>query len=154
MGKSNSTLPSVPRAATSNGAQAIRGTVSTAGDVGVRKTTKNMNHWLELPVGPSLNDKFVSRTFRVSREWHAYLKTVRVLARAQNAVKIDGPVEMSIKWYRSAKRGDIDSKLKCLLDALEGVCYEDDAQIQKITVERSDYESKNPRLVVNVRPFV
>lgn len=57
----------------------------------------------------------------------------------------DAELELSIKWYRKSLRGDIDGILKVLLDALQGILYENDSQIMKLTVEKL-HDKKNPRI--------
>ena len=49
------------------------------------------------------------------------------------------PVEVSIVLYPRDKRLlDIDNICKCILDSLQGYLYEDDQQVWKLTVERSE----------------
>jgi Holliday junction resolvase RusA-like endonuclease len=56
------------------------------------------------------------------------LRTVSAEAR------LAGAVEMVIDIYRPSRRGDIDNRLKLLLDALQGVAYANDAQVTRLTV--------------------
>lgn len=46
-----------------------------------------------------------------------------------------GPLEIEIKIY-GPPRADIDNIAKGILDSLNRVAYQDDRQVQKITVER------------------
>lgn len=64
---------------------------------------------------------------------------------------IAGDVKMDIIWYRKTKRGDIDSKLKTLLDSFNGYLYKDDSQITDLHIVRNDTDKKNPRMEVTVR---
>jgi len=51
----------------------------------------------------------------------------------------DQPVEMSILLHPRDKRLlDIDNCCKAILDSLQGYMYEDDQQVWKLTVERSE----------------
>ncbi len=65
------------------------------------------------------------------------------------AKPVTGPVELSVRVYRPAKRGDLDNSLKVLLDALKGVAYVDDKQVKKIVAEQFD-DPSNPRVEIEV----
>jgi len=64
----------------------------------------------------------------------------------------DDLLELNIKWYRKALRGDIDAILKCFLDALEGILWENDSQIMKITIEKL-HDKNNPRIELECIKF-
>jgi Holliday junction resolvase RusA-like endonuclease len=63
---------------------------------------------------------------------------------------LSGDVALSIIWYRGAKRGDLDNRLKVVLDSLSGVAYVDDRQIVQLTATRED-RPRRPGLYVEVR---
>lgn len=115
--------------------------------------------WLVVPVGPSVNRKFISRMFVVSKEWREYGKVVAEAAKEEKITPIPKPteVEVWVRWYRSkmqvSRNSDADSRVKALLDALEGVAYENDNQIKEFHVKREDTDTKNPRMVVNIKPW-
>lgn len=44
---------------------------------------------------------------------------------------------------------DLDNHLKIVFDALTGVVWEDDKQIQEMTI-RKDYDKENPRVELDV----
>jgi len=51
----------------------------------------------------------------------------------------DKPVEVSIILYPRDKRLlDIDNICKCVLDSMNGIIYDDDQQVWKLTVERGE----------------
>ena len=51
----------------------------------------------------------------------------------------DKPVEVSIILYPRDKRLlDIDNVCKCVLDSMNGIIYDDDQQVWKLTVERGE----------------
>lgn len=52
-------------------------------------------------------------------------------------------------FYRPAKRGDLDNRIKILLDALEGIAFENDSQIIEIHARRFD-DKLNPRVSIVV----
>jgi len=60
------------------------------------------------------------------------------------------PVSVTIALYFGDKRArDIDNYHKLSLDALSGIVYADDSQIQKMTVEKF-YDKENPRIEIEV----
>lgn len=62
----------------------------------------------------------------------------------------DEDIEIYIDFYfPTAHRRDIDNYFKIVLDSLEGVVYEDDSQIQKMTVTK-DIDRDNPRVEITV----
>lgn len=99
---------------------------------------------LTLPVPPSANKYWIYARNRVmtSPEARAYKDAVRLLTRID---MISGPVAVNVSVYRPAKRGDLDNYLKIMLDALQGVLYEDDRQITEIHAFRYD-DKDNPRV--------
>lgn len=104
-------------------------------------------------MAPSLNHRYVSRNFVLSKEWRDYKATVAEICQAYKITPLLGDVFMSIKWYRARKQGDCDGKIKAVQDALEGWAYENDKQIKTLRITRSDEERDNPRMVVHVRPW-
>lgn len=59
-------------------------------------------------------------------------------------------VRVHIRLYFGDKRvRDIDNYGKILLDSMTGIIYEDDGQIQKMTVEKF-YDKNNPRIEVTI----
>ena len=83
--------------------------------------------------------------------------------RAENAVKmhaklggvhpLHGPVSVELRFYRSNRRRcDLDNLSKLVLDALNGIAYRDDAQIEHLDA-RKDYDPENPRTEITIEPF-
>lgn len=101
---------------------------------------------LELPIPPSVNNywKYTGRRVVTSPEARVYKQAIKLLV-PQNLIK--GRVALNISVYRPAKRGDLDNYLKCLLDSLEGVLYENDSQVTEIHAFRYD-DKDNPRVHV------
>jgi len=63
---------------------------------------------------------------------------------------VTGDVTVYIKLYFGTKRkADIDNFGKLLLDSLTGIVWEDDSQIQKMTVEKH-YDKLNPRIEIDI----
>jgi Holliday junction resolvase RusA-like endonuclease len=69
------------------------------------------------------------------------------VAKIVTAGPIIGPVMLKLAFYRPRKSGDLDGRLKVLLDALQGVLYLDDKQVEEIHAYRFD-DKKNPRAEV------
>lgn len=59
-------------------------------------------------------------------------------------------VEVKAIFYFGRKQGDLDNRLKILLDALQGRAYVNDKQISTILAYRG-YDKANPRVLVEVK---
>lgn len=79
-------------------------------------------------------------SFKVGRgrfyETHTY-KDYKLMVRAKVQPKpLKGSVKLQVDFY--IKRDcDIDGRLKCLLDALNGIYYDDDRQITELIVTKN-----------------
>lgn len=100
-----------------------------------------------LPIPPLLNRlyKVSGGRFYKSSAAAVYKKECHYIIHSVQKHPTDAELELNIKWYRKALRGDIDGILKCFLDALEGLIWEKDSQIMKITIEKL-HDKKNPRI--------
>jgi Holliday junction resolvase RusA-like endonuclease len=65
--------------------------------------------------------------------------------------KIAGDVEVAVIWYRAKRQGDVDNRLKPLLDALKDVAFGDDAAVARLSIERIDSPDVRPCMVVAIR---
>lgn len=54
-----------------------------------------------------------------------------------------------ILFFKDKRRRDVDNYNKLVLDSLEGVVYEDDKQIQKLTVEKR-ISAEDPRIEIKI----
>jgi crossover junction endodeoxyribonuclease RusA len=82
----------------------------------------------------------------------AFRHAVRMIAMMQGVTPLVGPVAVFLDVYRPRRRGDLDNILKATLDALNGIAYRDDDQVEQITAQR--YEDKRaPRVEVSVVPL-
>ena len=52
------------------------------------------------------------------------------------------------KRLGSRSYGDIDNHVKAVLDALNGVCYRDDAQVIRLVAEKKDMKEEGVEIVV------
>jgi crossover junction endodeoxyribonuclease RusA len=67
-----------------------------------------------------------------------------------NSARLAGSVELNVLMYFGDERKrDIDAYLKIVLDALSGIVYEDDSQIEAMHVYKS-VEKSNPRIEIQV----
>lgn len=103
---------------------------------------------LTLPVPPPLNHRMViiRGRFVKSQKDRAYKTTVGKIAHGSAMLTDD--LFMDVIWYRARRAGDIDGRLKPLLDSLTGVCYLDDKQIKKLHIRIDDTQKNNPRMDV------
>lgn len=95
---------------------------------------------LVLPVPPSANvwwRKWKNRMV-LSAEARQYKADMRLLVRGQKCIVAPAPVRVTVRWFRARKSGDLDKRLGVLLDALQGVCYENDSQIVELHAYRAD----------------
>jgi Holliday junction resolvase RusA-like endonuclease len=110
--------------------------------------------FLVVPEPPSLNEKYINRQFIVSEAWRNYRPMVQKMCMAERMKPFIGEVAVKINWYYAGRIKDIDSKLKCLFDALESRdgnfgAYKNDNQIGELVVNRE--ESKEPRMVLSIK---
>lgn len=62
---------------------------------------------------------------------------------------IDGDVSFSVRLFRPQRRGDLDNRLKVLIDSLNGIAWNDDSQVVEIHAYLDD-DKRNPRAVVTI----
>lgn len=120
----------------------------------VRKAGEDTNWQIMrfvLPMPPSANRYW--RNYRgvvvVSEEARAYKAGVGESAKEQGAFVLSCPVAVYVDVYRSRKAGDLDNRLKVVLDALKGVAFEDDKQVVEIHARRFD-DAKNGRIEITI----
>lgn len=60
-------------------------------------------------------------------------------ARSAKVKLSDKPIEIHITWHRKTAKsaGDLDNRLKVVIDSLNGIAYLDDKQIVRIIAEKS-----------------
>ena len=108
---------------------------------------------LVLPEPPSANRywRHVGRNVVLSAEAKAYRDTVfNAYLTANRHQRIAFPtqaVEVRLEWHRGAKRGDLDNRIKQVLDSLRGLAYKDDKQIAAITAVRYEAPKQGKLLV-------
>lgn len=104
---------------------------------------------LVLPFPPSANRYW--RMFRghmvISAEAKAYKAAVRNNAQFRGSRPVAGKVHISLAYYRPRQSGDLDNRIKIMLDSLEGILFVNDSQVVDIrALQRHD--KKNPRVEI------
>lgn len=106
---------------------------------------------ITLPEPPSANRYW--RTYRgkvvPSTEAKRYKAAVALLASRSKPIPAGTPCSVLIRWYRGIRSGDLDNRIKVLLDALKGLAFEDDGQVVELHAYRHD-DAGNPRVEVDV----
>ena len=95
---------------------------------------------LVLPEPPSANRYWRharGRTY-VSPEAEAYRLVVMAAWWKAKVKPLGCAVAVTLTWYRGRKSGDLDNRIKQVLDALQGLAYENDSQIVEIHAYRID----------------
>ena len=100
---------------------------------------------VRLPYPPSTNRMWRIYNGRsvLSAEGAAFKRAAAWAAKAAGAQVLTGPVQVSMKLHpRTTAKGtasgtvlDLDNALKCPLDALQGVAYENDKQVKRLAIE-------------------
>lgn len=96
-----------------------------------------MKFTLDYP--PSVNNYWTrtKRGMRLTDEARAYKKAVDWQLKAMRLTKLTGKLKGVFKVYPpDRRRRDLDNVLKALLDATEGIAFDDDYQIHVLVVER------------------
>lgn len=106
---------------------------------------------LILPYPPTVNHMYrrARGHLTLTPEALAFRHAVRMIAMVQAVTPITGPVAVFLNVYRPRRRGDLDNILKATLDALQGVAYRDDDQVEQISAVRYD-DKQAPRVEVSV----
>ena len=107
---------------------------------------------LTLPYPPSANRYW--RNYRgitvTSEDALAYKAEVGYIARSRGVQPLHGPVCLTLEMYRPRRSGDLDNRLKCLIDSLNGIAWGDDSQITEIHAYRYDDKAR-PRVEVEIK---
>lgn len=108
------------------------------------------NRWWRQTVIPAAKGRPARAMTYLSEEAREYKADAAVLVRT---TPIDGPVRVSLDWFRGRAAGDLDKRIGVILDALQGRFYHNDAQIVELRARRFDDKGK-ARIVVRVDPVV
>lgn len=116
-------------------------------------TTASGGYTFTLPVLDSANAtwRHVGHRTLLAASHRAALRNTRALF--AHVRPLQGECDVSIRWYRAARVGDTDNRIKPVLDVLTQVAYADDKQVRRVSCERIDDPTSPARLVVRVEPF-
>ena len=108
---------------------------------------------MEIEPIPQARARFGGGRCYESSRLREYKNTIAKLAKAKGAEKLQGALSVSIKLYRKFKAtsrrfGDFDNLAKAVCDSLNGVCYDDDSQIVRCTVEK--IQSATPKIEIEI----
>lgn len=84
----------------------------------------------------------------ISDEAKQYKRFVADVAGLKTPIYSD--VAVTVKVFRPQRSGDLDNRLKCLLDSLRGVVFADDKQVVEIHAFRFE-DPKRPRVEVEIK---
>lgn len=85
----------------------------------------------------------------VSTEAQEYKAEVAALCQVAGLEPVEGWVCLVINLYRPIRSGDLDNRLKVMIDALKGLAFGDDKFVKRIEAEMFD-DKRNPRAEVRV----
>ena len=115
-----------------------------------------MGHWSFVVPGPPQPKE---RPCRGSLgHWYTPKRTAqyeRAVAGYALAAGIRGPLSGSfsveiVLWFPDRRRRDIDNCGKAVADALNGIAWQDDSQVERMTVVRAGVDRGNPRAEVRI----
>lgn len=84
------------------------------------------------------------------RDVGAYKEMVTMLAKCDGVRPLTGPVAVTVALYRERKSGRLSDRLMCLLDAMQGVFFENAAQIRELHATLHE-DRHDPRVEVAVQ---
>lgn len=79
----------------------------------------------------------------------AYIDHVGSICALAGIQPLDGDVAVTLRVYRPMRRGDLDNRIKIVLDALQGFAYMNDEQVVAIHATRHD-DKVNPRVELEI----
>lgn len=111
---------------------------------------------LRLPEPPSANNYWTVARNRILRTSvaSAYLDLVETICFIGKIRPLSGSVTIHVRWYRAKRIGDLDNRLKVVIDALKNHAFGDDVKVRRIIAEMTDDQPKQARVEIEVEPFV
>lgn len=105
---------------------------------------------LILPMPPSLNRLYRTCRSVVYKTDEARTFEQLVKFEGRDCTPFNGAVALTVVLYRPTRTGDIDNYSKLLLDALQGVIYDNDKQVCDLRNIKA-HDKHNPRVEVYAR---
>ncbi len=87
-----------------------------------------------------------ARAYKENTKWRAKAAGIK------HPFSLDTSCCVTMHWFRSRKSGDLDNRIKILLDALQGAAYESDSQVVELHAYRED-DKLNPRCEIVIAPI-
>lgn len=105
---------------------------------------------------PQARPRFSGRHAYQPARSRAYREVVRQAAQSamDGREPITGAVDVTVKLFRRFKQtarnfGDLDNHAKSILDACNGICFADDAQVVRLLVEKYT-DATDPRAEITI----
>ena len=84
-----------------------------------------------------------------SAEARQYQMEVALTARAKGLRPREEAVKITLDFYRPRQAGDLDNRIKVVLDGLQGAAFKNDSQVIEIHARRFD-DPKRPRVEATI----
>ena len=84
-----------------------------------------------------------------SDEARQYVQLVGLVARSKGYRPQEGDVKITLDFYRPRKAGDLDNRIKIVLDGLQGSAFINDSQIVEIVARRHE-DPARPRVETQI----
>lgn len=110
---------------------------------------------ITLPFPPSANAYWRSivrgkhASVITSKDGREYQKACESRLRAGGVTRLAGPCAVEIAAYFPNRRGDLDNRIKPVLDVLQGHAFENDSQVEHLSITRH-IDKDDPRVEVTV----
>lgn len=104
-------------------------------------------YWRSIVIGGRVRVLLSSEARRYKANMHALWH-----AQTPRLDKLTGPLSVSVRVFRERRAGDVDGRIKPLLDVLQGLAYENDSQIVELHAF-NDHDKHSPRIEVEVLPI-
>lgn len=107
---------------------------------------------LTLPLPPSANRMWrkAGRVVYRHPDYNQFCKDVGDICMMQRVTPIAGNVQATMRFYFARVNGDLDNRIKPLLDSLKVHAYADDQQVMAFCCERH-IDKKQPRVEIELQ---
>lgn len=112
---------------------------------------------ITLPLPPSLNAAYRSVTIRgygrvlLSKVGRRYKEDVMLALQGSGSL---GDARLAVHYtyyFKDRRKNDLANREKLLSDALEGILFDNDNQIDLMVLERGGIDKDNPRVEIEIR---
>lgn len=89
-------------------------------------------------------------TPRKTLDYENLVKFVAIDSRNRHGWKrLSGPVKCTLRFYGASPKADLDNLVKCILDGLNGLAFDDDRQVAELVASRIG--SGKPETLVEIQ---